>query len=216
MAVIIADAPAHGIGEYGDGFVAGSPDGEDPLRIAREMAAQGITLVSPVILLLAIVIAIVIVIVIVDDGTDAVKQFSVACEPALSGYQFATDFFRALTKITGATMVPLTTASLLSHVIVGSALEQMDMEALIAEVGQAVAQKIHQGMESVDDVAKELHERLLLRQVETKQLVVESIHRESPEATHNVDVFFRSETLAEAKPLLKKVPLFLISLWGRH
>lgn len=64
MVVLIADAPPHGIGEYGDGesaiylselhsvqlvclgFDDGSPDGHDPLQIAREMALRGITLVS--------------------------------------------------------------------------------------------------------------------------------------------------------------------------
>jgi hypothetical protein len=65
IAVLITDAPPHvwstfrtvyimvsdgksvfqGIGEYGDGFPAGSPDGHDPLQLTRQMAAQGITLV---------------------------------------------------------------------------------------------------------------------------------------------------------------------------
>ena len=73
MIVLIADAPPHGIGEYGDGvwfffrirvvaicrpiyhlhhplsfhsgFDDGSPDGNDPLDLARQMAARGITLV---------------------------------------------------------------------------------------------------------------------------------------------------------------------------
>lgn len=74
MIVLIADAPPHGIGEYGDGefswtwvsfflflalglllgwfcgmiwigFDDGSPDGFDPLQIVREMATKGITLV---------------------------------------------------------------------------------------------------------------------------------------------------------------------------
>ncbi|EEB94967.1 hypothetical protein MPER_06136, partial [Moniliophthora perniciosa FA553] len=35
MVVLIADAPPHGIGEYGDGFDDGSPDGFDPLHIAN-------------------------------------------------------------------------------------------------------------------------------------------------------------------------------------
>ncbi len=42
LAVLIADAPPHGIGEYGDGFHDGSPDGEDPLRLARQYAKAGI------------------------------------------------------------------------------------------------------------------------------------------------------------------------------
>ncbi|GAA5830165.1 hypothetical protein JCM11251_006903 [Rhodosporidiobolus azoricus] len=175
MAVLIADAPMHGIGEYGDGFPRGGPDGEDPLILARQMAAAGIPL------------------------------FVVACEPALSGYQFGLDAFRALTVITGAMLVPLTTATLLSHVIVGSALEHLEMERLIQEVGQAVAERIHAGMQTVDDVAKELHERLLLRGEETKQLKFESIHRETDETRHNVDVFCNAPDLQHAKPQLKKI-----------
>ncbi|GAA6013468.1 hypothetical protein JCM10207_008860 [Rhodosporidiobolus poonsookiae] len=175
MAVLIADAPCHGIGEYGDGFPQGAPDGEDPLVLARQMAAAGIPL------------------------------FVVACEPALSGYQFGLDWFRSLTVITSALLVPLTTAALLSHVIVGSALEHLEMERLIAEVGQAVAQRLHEGMQTVDDVARELHERLLLRGEETKQLKFESIHRETDETRHNVDVFVNAPTLQDAKPQLQKI-----------
>jgi hypothetical protein len=86
MIVLIADAPPHGIGEYGDGefvisrafflkrkgpslrvetcihtsvwkpgFDDGSPDGNDPLVLARQMAARGITLVcTPVLCLVPI------------------------------------------------------------------------------------------------------------------------------------------------------------------
>lgn len=97
MIVLIADCPPHGLGEYGDGFPDGSPDGHDPLQIARSLAAKGITL------------------------------FMVACEPALSGYTWTTDFYKALCLITSGTMLPLTSAALLAHVIVGSALEQMDL-----------------------------------------------------------------------------------------
>ena len=77
--------------------------------------------------------------------------------------QHATDFFRALSQLSSGVMLPLTNAALLARVIVGSALEHLDMERLIQEVGAAVAMKIHGNQESVDDVAKELHERLMLR-----------------------------------------------------
>ncbi|KAH7097618.1 elongation factor-2 kinase [Auriculariales sp. MPI-PUGE-AT-0066] len=175
MVVLIADAPPHGIGEYGDGFDEGSPDGHDPLIIARQMAARGITL------------------------------FFVACEPALSGYSYATDFFQALTSITSGLMLPLTTANLLAHAIIGSVLENLDMERLIREVGQAVAERILGGQESVDDVARELHEKLLLRNESTKKVVFENIYRESDEAKHNVSVFQNAPNLNAARPLLKKV-----------
>ncbi|BGP20334.1 hypothetical protein JCM10213v2_008480 [Rhodosporidiobolus nylandii] len=175
MCVLIADAPCHGLGEYGDGFPQGGPDGEDPLILAREMASKGVPL------------------------------FVVACEPALSGYQFGLDWFRALTILTSGMLVPLTTATLLSHVIVGSALEHLEMERLIQEVGAAVAERIHAGLQTVDDVAKELHERLLLRGETTSQLKFEGIHRETDETRHNVEVLVNAPDLQTAKPQLQKV-----------
>jgi len=175
MVVLIADAPPHGIGDYGDGFEEGSPDGHDPLEIARQMAQRGITL------------------------------FFVACEPALSGYLYATDFYKAITTVTSGLMVPLTTANLLSHAIIGSVLENLDMDRLVREVGQAVAERILGQNESVDDVARELHERLLLRNESTKKLVVENIYRESEESQHNVNVFTSVANLSEARPLLRRV-----------
>ncbi|KAG1751181.1 hypothetical protein EDB19DRAFT_1893248 [Suillus lakei] len=162
MVVLIADAPPHGIGEYGDGFDEGSPDGHDPLQLVREMASRGITL-------------------------------------------YATDFYQAITTITSGLMLPLTTADLLSHAIVGSVLENLDMERLVREVGHAVAQRILGNNESVDDVARELHEKLLLRNESTKKVVIESIYKESPEAMHNVSVFTHASSLHEAKSQLKRV-----------
>jgi hypothetical protein len=151
-------------------------------------------------------------------------SFFVACEPALSGYsvyslllpfspqnsdvifsQYATDFYQAITTITSGLMLPLLTADLLAHAIVGSVLENLDMERLIHEVGHAVAQRILGNNESVDDVARELHEKLLLRNESTKKVVIESIYKESEEAKHNVAVFSQAPSLAEARPLLKRV-----------
>lgn len=128
--------------------------------------------------------------------------------------QFATDFFKAITTITSGLMLPLTTADLLTHAIVGSVLENLDMERLVREVGQAVAQRILGNNESVDDVARELHERLLLRNESTKKVVIESIYRESEEGTHNVNVFINAPTLADARQHLKKVSLVGIIGWS--
>jgi hypothetical protein len=102
-------------------------------------------------------------------------------------------------------MLPLTTADLLAHAIVGSVLENLDMERLVREVGQAVAQRILGNNESVDDVARELQEKLALRNEVTTKVVIESIYRESEEAKQNVHAFEHASTLADARPLLKKV-----------
>lgn len=102
-------------------------------------------------------------------------------------------------------MLPLTTADLLAHAIVGLVLENLDMERLVREVGQAVAQRILGNNESVDDVARELHEKLLLRNESTKKVVIESIYRDSEEARHNVEIFSLASNLAEARPHLRRV-----------
>ncbi|EJT98762.1 vWA-like protein [Dacryopinax primogenitus] len=174
MVVLIADAPPHGLGEYGDGFDSGSPDGHDPIQIVREMATRGITL------------------------------FFVACEPALSGYLYANEFYHAMTSLTGGTVLPLTTSSLLSHAIIGSVLENLDMEDLIREVGQHVANRVLGG-DDVDDIARQLHEHLMLRNENTKKLKIESIYRTSEESAHNINVWLQASDLASARPLLKKV-----------
>jgi hypothetical protein len=61
--------------------------------------------------------------------------------------------------------------------------------------------------ESVDDVARELHERLLLRNESTKKVVIESIYKDSEEGAHNVLAFMTAPTLREARQHLKKVCL---------
>jgi len=71
VAILIADAPPHGIGEISDNYHDEHPSEKDPLALTRAMARRGITLLV------------------------------VACEPALSNdYVRAHDFYTALTKLT--------------------------------------------------------------------------------------------------------------------
>ena len=71
-----------------------------------------------------------------------ITLFMVACEPALSGYQHAVDFYHGLVNITGGMLVPLTTASLLSHVVIAAAGEVMDLERLHREIGDSVLERL--------------------------------------------------------------------------
>lgn len=98
------------------------------------------------------------------------------------------------------------------------------MERLVREVGHAVAQRILGNNESVDDVARELHEKLLLRNESTKKVVIESIYKESEEAKHNVSVFTQAASLEEARTMLRRVryyftqqynyaQIFIIGTW---
>ena len=53
--------------------------------------------------------------------------------------------------------------------------------------------------------SRELHEKLLLRNETTKKLHIENIYKESPEATHNLEVWSTSPDIQTAKPNIKRV-----------
>jgi len=110
VCVLIADAPPHGLGEPGDGFPNGAPDGVDPFEVLTQMSMKGICI------------------------------YSVGCEPALSGYQYAKDFFVAAAQKTNGQAVSLRSAAALADVIMGGAIEEMDLQQLADEVVEEVKQ----------------------------------------------------------------------------
>ncbi|KAH3756175.1 Alpha-protein kinase vwkA [Pelomyxa schiedti] len=96
VAVLITDAPPHGLGESGDGFPDGEPNGVDPLAVSREMAAAGIAL------------------------------YSVGCEPAIVSCGRAVAFMRAIAQMAnGGKYIPLRDSRLLSTAIIGSCREEL-------------------------------------------------------------------------------------------
>ena len=88
------------------------------------------------------------------------------------GTQCATNFYQAITAtVTSGLMLTLSTAELLLHAVVGSMLEHLDVESVISEVGHTVAQWILKINENIDDLACELHEKLLLRNESVKAMI---------------------------------------------
>eukprot|EP00611_Tribonema_gayanum_P011893 TRINITY_DN2231_c0_g1_i3.p1 TRINITY_DN2231_c0_g1~~TRINITY_DN2231_c0_g1_i3.p1 ORF type:complete len:509 (-),score=180.07 TRINITY_DN2231_c0_g1_i3:426-1952(-) len=110
IVVLIADAPPHGLGEHGDGFPNGCPEGRDPLAIARAMLEAGITV------------------------------YTVGCEPALGSYRFARDFMVAVADITQGQAIALSSAKLLVDVILGGAREELDLERLMGNIDEEVSE----------------------------------------------------------------------------
>merc|ERR1719463_920547 len=108
IAVLIADAPPHGLEPTGDGFPNGDPEGRDPLEIARRMAGDGITV------------------------------YAVGCEPALGGFRFARDFMCSLAEITGGQAVALSSAERLADVIINGSAEEISLTRLTREVEEEV------------------------------------------------------------------------------
>lgn len=173
--ILIADAPPHGIGENGDGFPNGDPDGKDPIEIAHGMLEKGITL------------------------------YVASCEPSVSNsYTYATDFFLGIAKITEGKCLPLTSAALLAQVIVGGAAEEASLEALVAQAekeAKRVAEERRQRNLSVlsdEAMATEVATRFQAQGFTAKKCSVDDVGYAS-RATHNVDAMYSAKNMEEAR-----------------
>ncbi|EAU86957.1 elongation factor-2 kinase [Coprinopsis cinerea okayama7 len=175
IVVLITDAPPHGLGEVGDGFPNGSPDQNDPLSIARQMAEHGISL------------------------------YIIACEPSLSKYKHAVDFYRALTQITSGRMVPLVHAEQLGDYIVGSAIETLETEHLIGQFEKVILEDVYGQGKSVEEVMESVQNELNKRNVQLNTLSVEDIYKPSEVAEKNVSTWAQAFSLSTARENVQEV-----------
>lgn len=133
VAVLIADAPPHGLEPQGDGFPNGDPEGRDPLEITRQMAAHGITC------------------------------YTVGVEPVLGQYSFARDFMCTVAEITGGQAVALSSAALLADVIVHGSVEEISLTRLQRKVEAEVESVERTAKESREAIStEECHRRACL------------------------------------------------------
>jgi len=170
VCILIADAPPHGLGERGDGFPEGAPTGVDPIVVLEQMSCQGITV------------------------------YSVGCEPALSQYRHAKPFMVAAAQKTNGQAVSLGSAAALADVIMGGAVEEMDLERLAVEVRSEVAKiRSAKGEDAGYDSEEERQEAFralgvkghVTRHMKTKKL-----------RSSRADVVQSASTLADARACL--------------
>jgi Mg-chelatase subunit ChlD len=175
MVVLITDAPPHGIGEDGDGFTK-SPDQNDPLEIARQMAERGITL------------------------------FVIACEPALSRYKNAVDFYTALTQLTSGKMFSLMMADKLGDYIVGTAIETIETEKLIKEFENVIVDDVYGAGTSIDKVTNDLQEKLNKKGLKLNTMTVDNIYNENPVTKANTNIWYSAKNVSDAGKLISPSP----------
>ncbi|KAF7973408.1 hypothetical protein HWV62_15205 [Athelia sp. TMB] len=198
LAVLITDSPPHAIGEVGDGL----PDGystkdypkHDPLTIGDALASQFITLSV------------------------------IACEPTLSNeYKLAHSFYKGLAKKTGGKLLNLghPSALTLTDLIVGSALETVDSDALVSQCFSVIRQQLEANDSNAEAISKTLHDNLLAANAEHYTLTVEDIYEPDEQGERNVQTWFEAKTLEKAKeeiqvtassslsPLLSSTDMFL-------
>ncbi|GAB5037786.1 elongation factor-2 kinase [Nannochloropsis oceanica] len=142
VAVLIADAPPHGLGEREDGFPNGCPLHHDPLALTRQLAACGITL------------------------------YTVGCEPAISTYENCKDILIFMAEATGGQALVLESASLLASVILAGAQEEVGLTRLEREVREVMREAGREAGEEEDEdvwVAR-VKEALRRKGTRTRQL----------------------------------------------
>lgn len=180
VAVLIGDAPDHGLGEPGDSYPNGDTQGRDPLAIANEMLEKGIVI------------------------------YAVACEPSLSSSQYGRDFFMALARITQGRFLPLTSANLLPDVIIGGAKEEMSLQKMSEAVEQeaktvvkekAAARGVAEAAIAEDEVAAEVANRMQARGWQVNEVQVDDVY--SGYNTANVEQLIQHKSLRHARVALK-------------
>ncbi|KAH6909927.1 hypothetical protein BKA70DRAFT_1425635 [Coprinopsis sp. MPI-PUGE-AT-0042] len=175
IVVLVTDTPPHGLGESGDGFPKGAPDQNDLLEIARQMAEHGISL------------------------------YVIACGPTVSYYQHAVDFYRALTEITSGRMVPLLNTSQLGDYIIGSALETLATEELIAQFQDTILEDVYGQGKSVEEVVERIQQQLAQQKVQLQTLQVDDVYAPSKEAEVNVFSWKNAGKPGDARGMVQEI-----------
>lgn len=83
-------------------------------------------------------------------------QFVIACEPSLSNWSYAVDFYTAIAQITSGQLLPLRMADKLGDYIVGTAIETIETEDLISQFKNVIVDEVYNNEEKVDDVVDNL------------------------------------------------------------
>jgi len=178
VAIIIADAPPHGLEATGDGFPDGSPNGHDPILVAKAMAEKDIAI------------------------------YSVLCEPAINSFAYARDFFIAISKITGGEYLPLTSAHLLPKVVVGGAIELISLQRVQEEVERQALEEQQKaaaaGQKVKEEELIEKMERVLKeKKVTTNQITLNEFYSPSYSMSNCEALEHASSGIGQVKQALK-------------
>ena len=184
--VVITDAPPHGIGESGDFFPQGDPDGSCGIEAARRMAKKGITI------------------------------HTVAVEPSISTMsKFGKDFLCAVAKTTQGRCVRLDESKQLIDLVCGTVTEASELDDLMAlptgdgdapsmgSIAQQVEALTIGGMP--EDEAVNAVYRSLSSQLETMGRKVTQVECSEVEESKAAKVFLEAPSLEEARKKLVKI-----------
>ncbi|KAH7332678.1 hypothetical protein B0J17DRAFT_603542 [Rhizoctonia solani] len=167
IAILITDSPPHGIGEDEDKFPGGCPIQNDPIRLSKRLAKNGIVL------------------------------HVLACEPTLSlDYSTPLDFYRAITQSTGGRLFPLTDVKSLLDLILGGVLESAGIEKLVAKHKADIRRRATHGIDH-STITQELHAKLHSEGVNLCTFDVEDVYTPNETGDNNVEAWLKAESIGE-------------------
>lgn len=171
IAILTTDSPPHGIGEPGDKIPDGCPLQNDPCTTAESMARNGVTL------------------------------YVVACEPELSRYQKALDFYTGLTSKTGGQVLPLGDTDGLTSLVTTSLTEAVSVATQARSSRTLVDYNV-----SLDSATQKLYKQLVAFNVQLDTLVIDNYYEDIAQARRNANLWANAKKLADVRDKIEPVP----------
>ncbi|KAF5326845.1 hypothetical protein D9619_004236 [Psilocybe cf. subviscida] len=126
----------------------------------------------------------------------------VSCEPVMNFYRYAYDFYKSLTKLTGGLVLPLIPASGLADYVIGSSLERVELDTLVARDGKTIARRVLFRSESAEDLIEEYYSKYMAEGVNVTTLTIESVYADFVESARNIETFDKAADVYSARPLV--------------
>ncbi|KAH6874237.1 hypothetical protein BKA70DRAFT_1449576 [Coprinopsis sp. MPI-PUGE-AT-0042] len=186
IVVLVTDAPPHGLGESGDGFPKGAPDQNDPP----------------------------------GNRTSDGRAWDLSGTPILFNFPRRVSSYPSSMFLTSALahgsivnvhlnssgrMVPLLNASQLGDYIIGSALETLATEELIAQFQDTILEDVYGQGKSVEEVVERVQQQLAQQKVQMQTLQVDDVYAPSKEAEANVFSWKNAGKLSDARDMVQEI-----------
>ncbi|CAE6461205.1 unnamed protein product [Rhizoctonia solani] len=177
VAVLVTDAPPHGLGESDDGFPDGCPCGHDPLQIADGMLSSGITLVCPS-----------------EPPFQNLLMSETVCDRMRTHIEHQLSIYN------------LGNPSGLTDVIVGCLLQATDSDTLVARHRAAIRRDAASGALSPEEIARTLHEDLSNANVSHYGLSLDAMVELNEEGERNIQEWYDATSMIAARENIREAP----------
>ena len=103
-------------------------------------------------------------------------------------------------------------ADKLGDYIVGTAVETIETEKLIKEFEHVIVDDVYGTETPIEKVTKELQERLHDKGLKINTITVDNIYNETSETRANTNIWYSSKNIADARPQVSQVCIYLYTL----